>query len=83
MKETLDVWLEYHRERFLARINQGSGNDSSKGTDRFTPCNCFAIKGVSLSVFKKNLRLIQNTISLIATTNINTKLALENLIMEL
>lgn len=69
MKETLDIWLEYYRERFLARINQGSANDFSNG--------------VSLSVFKKNLWLIQSTISLIATTNINTKLALENLIMEL
>jgi len=69
LRETLDVWLEYYRDRFLAKINQSYTDDFRNES--------------SLLVLKKNLWLIQSTISLIATTNINTKLALENLMMEL
>lgn len=69
LRETLDVWLERYRDRFLARVNKKAADDSSNE--------------VSLSVLKKNLWLIQSTISLINTTNVNTKLALENLMTEL
>ncbi len=69
LKEALEIWLRYFRSALIATINnqQSTINQS----------------GYSLSKLKNILQLIQNTIFYISTTNVNPKLALEMLMLEL
>lgn len=64
LKETLEVWLRYFRDIFIAKNPSGFKNYSS-------------------SEFRNIIRTIQETNRLISTTNINPRLALEILMLEL
>ena len=68
LREVLDVWLRYFRGVFLSRLKEKK--------------NGLFIQ-YSLSKLKKIIELIQTTEYLIFSTNINSKLALEILLMEL
>ena len=68
LKEVLDIWLRYFREIFISRLRQDYGGQP---------------KDYSLTKLRKILRLIQSTNFLISTTNVNPRLALEILMLEL
>jgi len=74
----LETWLRYLRNIFLSRLARESSRRqisvSLKMDDVFNH--------YSLSKLKNILRLIQSTNFLISTTNVNSKLALEVLLME-
>lgn len=76
LKETLEIWLTYFRSALIATINHQSaspaGGPSTVNRSRY-----------SLSKLKKILQLIEDTIFYISTTNVNPRLALETLILEL
>jgi len=69
LKGILDIWLSYLRNIFLSRLG------GQQRTEKFNQ--------YSLSKLKKVIKLIQNTEFLISTTNANSKLALEVLLMEI
>lgn len=64
LREILDVWLNYFREKLWAALDDRSSD-------------------YSLAKLKKILETIQNISFLISTTNINARLALEILMLEL
>ncbi len=69
LKEILDTWLRYFRKIFLERVvNQQKNKDFNR---------------YSLSKIKNIIRQIQTTKHLIFTTNTNSRLALEILLMEM
>ena len=70
LSEVLNIWLNYFRNILLSHLNL------QKKWVSLT-------KEYSLEKLKNILNLIQNTKFLISTTNINTKLALEILMLEL
>lgn len=74
MKEALNIWLSYFRRILLARLTT-SLLEKERGFEGFPQ--------YSLPKLKNNLNLIQRTNFLISTTNINSRLALENLMLEL
>jgi DNA polymerase III subunit delta' len=65
--ETLDIWLRYLRNIFLSKLY---GKKEISGFNRY-----------SLSKLKNIILNIQQTKFLISTTNVNPKLALENLLI--
>jgi len=69
LKEILDIWLRYFRSIFLSRI---------AGKKKDEPFSQY-----SLSKLKNIIKDIQTTDLLISTTNINPRLALEMLLMQL
>jgi len=69
LKETLETWLRYLRNIFLSRLTE------TKKAESFNH--------YSLSKLKNVIKLIQSTNFLVSTTNVNSKLALEILLMEL
>jgi len=69
LKETLEVWLTYFRSALIATINH---QPLTVNRSRYP-----------LSKLKKILQLIEDTIFYISTTNVNPRLALETLILEL
>lgn len=69
LKEILDIWLSYFRGIFVSRITE------RKKTAYYNH--------YSLSKLKNIIKLIQSTNFLISTTNINPRLALEILMIEL
>lgn len=69
LKETLEIWLRYFRNSLISRIK---GERKMEKLDHY-----------SIPQLESILKNIQRTISLISTTNINPKLALEILLMEL
>jgi len=68
LKETLDAWLKYFRRIFINRL---SGNE----TEDFSKYSLFKLKEI--------IGQIQSTKFLISTTNLNPRLALEILLIEL
>ena len=74
MKEALNIWLSYFRRILLTRFTI-SLLEKERGFEGFSQ--------YSLPKLKNNLNLIQRTNFLISTTNINSRLALENLMLEL
>jgi len=68
LKETLDTWLRYFRKIFINRLTGQKIEDFNQ---------------YSLSKLKDIIRHIQSTKFLISTTNLNPRLALEILLMEL
>lgn len=65
LKDTLDIWLSFFRERLLLKIKKGQHGGA-----------------YSLDKLKNILKQIQATRFLISTTNVNLRLALENLMLE-
>jgi len=76
LKETLEIWLTYFRRALLTRLN-------FKGKDTGEQMEKSPITNYSLSKLKKILQLIEDTIFYISTTNVNPRLALEVLMLEL
>ena len=68
LKETLDTWLRYFRKIFINRLTGQKIEDFSQ---------------YSLTKLKDIIRHIQSTKFLISTTNTNSRLALEILLMEM
>ena len=86
LQDILNIWLGYFRSIFLFRLRQ------SKNIDEKNACpigpdlsGSFGenFNQYSLSRLAKIISLIQSTNFLVSTTNINRKLALEVLLMEL
>jgi len=71
LKEIFNVWLFYFREILLSKLNKN--NIDKVGTDNIS--KIFKIKNI--------LEKIQSTNFLISTTNVNPRLALEILMLEL
>ena len=69
-KEVLDTWLRYFRNIFLLRLNRQAHEER-------------AFSQYSLSKLKDIIELIQTTNFLVSTTNVNLKLALENLLIKI
>lgn len=68
-QKTLDVWLNYFRDVLLSRFSSG---------------NCdISFKSYSTDKLKNIINLIQTTKLLLAQTNVNARLALERLVMEM
>ncbi len=67
-REILDIWLRYFRKIFISRFTGQKGGDFNQ---------------YSLSKLKDIIKLIQTMGSLVSTTNINPRLALEILLMKL
>ena len=68
INETLDIWLRYFRSIFLSKLY---GKEETRSFDKD-----------SASKLKNIIANIQNTKFLISTTNINSKLAVENLLIK-
>ncbi|MBL7142108.1 MAG: hypothetical protein ISS83_00360 [Candidatus Pacebacteria bacterium] len=68
-QKTLDVWLNYFRDILLARFSSGNSDIS--------------FKSYSADKLKNIINLIQTTKLLLAQTNVNARLALERLVMEM
>jgi len=68
LKETLDTWLRYFRKIFINRL-------TGQKTEDFNQYSLFKLKDI--------IRQIQSTNYLISTTNLNHRLALEILLIEL
>lgn len=73
LREILNIWLSYFREVLLSRFGQGSVEMTKTGN----------FNQYSLLKLKNILKLLQSTNFLISTTNINPRLALEILMLEL
>lgn len=69
IREVLDIWLRYFRNVFISRLTK---KEAIKDFNQY-----------SLSKLKNIIRHIQSTNFLVSTTNVNSKLALEILLMEL
>lgn len=69
-REILDVWLRYFRNIFLSRLNKQAHKER-------------AFSQYSLLKLKNIIKLIQTTNFLVSTTNVNLKLALENLLIKI
>jgi DNA polymerase-3 subunit delta' len=69
LKESLEIWLRYFRNLLIKMINSRS--------------TTFDSKKYSLTKLRKIIQSVQNTIFYISTTNVNPKLALEALFLEL
>lgn len=77
-KEILDAWLRYFRNVFLSRLDLAGQARLSKQAYKEQ-----AFSQYSLSKLKDIIKLIQTTNFLVSTTNVNLKLALENLLIQL
>jgi len=69
LRGTLDIWLRYFRKILISRLTQ------EKKADTFS--------NYSINKLKDIIREIQSTNYLISTTNLNPRLALEILLMEM
>ncbi len=69
VREVLNIWLSYFRETLINHLNQPKADSGKISKD-------------SLSKLKNILQNIQNTNFLISTTNVNSRLALETLMLE-
>ena len=70
VEEILDSWLWYFHQAFLFRITQGQRLEKTNSVKK------------SISKLSRVLKLIEETRFLIFRTNVNSRLALETLIME-
>lgn len=88
-KEILDAWLRYFRNIFLSRLRpSGFGGQARLDSARQARLSEQAQKEETFSQYslpklKDIIKLIQTTNFLVSTTNINLKLALENLLIRL
>lgn len=69
LKETLEIWLRFFRNVLILRIGKNKEKEEY-------------FKDYSIPKLETILNLIQNTLFFISKTNINQKLALENLLLE-
>ncbi|MBZ9569804.1 hypothetical protein KJA16_02680 [Patescibacteria group bacterium] len=85
LKEALEIWLRYFRNALIATINNQSFDGLRIDPERSRTGQQSTINqlGYSLSKLKNILQLIQNTIFYISATNVNPRLALEMLMLEL
>lgn len=88
LKEVLEVWLRYFRKKLLEATNDqpASSTRSTRVLARRVggqPVISKQQPGYSLSKLKEIVQLIQDTFFYISTTNVNPKLALEVLFLEL
>lgn len=94
LKEILDIWLRYFRDLLHATINNfthpnfeetwvGKQLAPNKFLRNYTGQAISNQKRYSFSKLKKIINLIQNTNFLISSTNVNQRLALEQLMLEL
>ena len=74
IKDTLDIWLNYFRSILLSRFLPASPSLQPKD-ENFDKYSTIKIKNI--------INHIQTTKFLLSSTNINTKLALERLILEM
>lgn len=74
IKEILDIWLNYFRKELISKLHQVKSHSIESRTDPARQ---------EFKRVKKIISLIQLTDYLVSTTNINPKLALEILLMEL
>jgi DNA polymerase-3 subunit delta' len=72
LREILNIWLLYFRDVLLSKINPERTDKQQSTLGRYTPAK-----------LKNILKLIQDTNFLISTTNVNPRLALEILMLEL
>lgn len=73
LKEILEIWLRFFRHILISRIEKDkTGEQKTEHFDNY-----------SVSKLKSLINLIQSTIFLISKTNINPRLALEVLMLEL
>ena len=70
LKEILDIWLSYFRARLISRVSPQQGRTS-------------LANNLAPEKLRKIIRQIQRTNFLISTTNVNPRLALEVLMLEL
>ena len=87
-REILDTWLRYFRNIFLSRLRPSgfSGQarfDSARQTHSKEQSKDKPFSQYSLSKLKDIIKLIQTTNFLVSTTNVNLKLALENLLIKI
>ncbi|HXK31922.1 MAG: hypothetical protein A2Z68_01065 [Candidatus Nealsonbacteria bacterium RBG_13_38_11] len=68
-QKILDIWLNYFRDVLLSRFSSGNSDIS--------------FKSYSADKLKNIINLIQTTKLLLAQTNVNARLALERLVMEM
>ena len=69
IKNVLDLWLRYFREKLLGKISEQQAGSEQEN--------------YSLTKLRKILEKIQNTQFLLSNTNVNPRLALETLMLEL
>jgi len=91
LREILDIWLGYFRNVLLAMITdkepssteRRERSERSEGGDERSSSTSFQFNNYSSARLRKILKLIQRINFLIAKTNVNPKLALEILAIEL
>lgn len=85
LKNILNRWLEYFRELFHSRLRQNSAVSGQTILDKnkYPQPKNDDFTRYSLSKIMKIISVIQKNIFLLSTTNINSKLALELLLIEL
>jgi DNA polymerase-3 subunit delta' len=71
-QKTLDVWLKYFRDVLLFRFSSGNSDIRDEN-----------FKSYSSDKLKNIINLIQTTKLLLSQTNVNARLALERLVMEI
>ena len=79
LKEILEIWLVYFREMFISAVN--SQNKDYSLVDELRSSSPFA--NARVTKLSKIIKLIQTTDFLLATTNVNPRLALEIFMLEL
>jgi len=90
-RKILDIWLRYFRNVLLARsTGQDPSNterrersERSEGGDERSSSTSLQFNNYSFSRIRKILKLLQKIIFLIQKTNVNSRLALEILMVEL
>lgn len=84
--ETLDIWLRHFRDILFSKINSAPFCPKRCGIKKIENLKnqyYSSISNYSVKKLKKLLQLIQETNFLISTTNVNPRLALEILLIEL
>jgi DNA polymerase-3 subunit delta' len=85
LKETLETWLRYSREILISTISsqQLSRFDINTDIDIDIDRDIDRFRTFSLNQLKSIINQIQNTNLLLSRTNVNPRLALENLMLEI
>lgn len=83
LREILDIWLFYFRNVLISKIENPNLYPNYGAHRRWEGGECSASQVSSFSKLKNILSQIQNTNFLLTSTNINPRLALEILMLEL
>ncbi len=87
LKEILEIWLGYLRKVLISKINGMPACNPPISLKLWRVADAgkedAAFQNFSLAKLKNFIEALQETISLISTKNINQRLALENLMLEL